>query len=93
MDYMSDDFAEALDLIVEGRCRDAYEKFREIYSTLPSFEKRVRLVAGRKAPQVGPFPSETDIDARHDRAISSFEDVKRSKARKAASLETRRAAR
>ncbi|TIN41358.1 MAG: hypothetical protein E5Y10_22715 [Mesorhizobium sp.] len=76
MDYMSDDFAEALDLIVEGRCREAYEKFRDVYPSLPSWQARTSLITARKVPQAQPFPTEADIDARHDRAIASFKPAK-----------------
>lgn len=76
MDYMSDDIAEALDLIVEGRGREAYEKFRDVYPSLPSWDARTSLIAARKAPQQRPFPTEAEIDARHDRAIASFKPTK-----------------
>lgn len=73
---MSPELEEICDLIVEGRTREAYQKARDYYPDLMTWEARARLIAARKAPQPKPFPTEAEIDARHDRAIASFKPAK-----------------
>ncbi|KQU77738.1 hypothetical protein ASD12_18230 [Mesorhizobium sp. Root102] len=69
---LSPKLEEICDLIVEGKCHEAYEKARDYCPGLMTWEARARLIAARNAPQAGPFPSEAEIDARHDRAVASY---------------------
>lgn len=69
---MSPELDEICDLIVEGKCREAYEKARDYCPDLMSWDARARLIAAREAPQASSFPAEAEIDARHDHAIASM---------------------
>ncbi|AEH88158.1 hypothetical protein [Mesorhizobium opportunistum] len=73
---MSPELEEICDLVVEGRCREAYEKARDYYPDMMSWDARARLIAARKAPQARPFPTEAEIDARHDRERFGLEENK-----------------
>lgn len=73
---MSPELDEICDLIVEGRNREAYQKARDYFRDLPTWEARARLIAARKVPHPRPFPTEAEIDARHDRAVASFTPTK-----------------
>ncbi|TGQ69548.1 hypothetical protein EN829_014870 [Mesorhizobium sp. M00.F.Ca.ET.186.01.1.1] len=82
---------EIADLIVEGRNREAYEKLRDWHGDhiglwSLTFDQRARHLAALKAPPIQPLPSEAEIDARHDRAVSSFEAVVKAKAAATAAL-------
>lgn len=59
---------ELADLIVEGRNKEAYSLLRDRYSGLPLYESRVRILAERAKPDRGPFPTDAEIDAHHNRA-------------------------
>lgn len=61
-----------IDLIVEGRCREAYEELREYWNMPTTWEARKRRIAARNAPSPYPPQTEQEIDARHDRAIRNF---------------------
>ena len=57
---------EVADLIVMGRCREAYDMLAS-YRRLESFEARRNVVEARNVIPSGPMPNEAEIDAKHDR--------------------------
>lgn len=63
---------EVGNLLVDGKCREAYEILRDHYPDLYSFEHRKRQVELRRSEAAKPQPPIAEIDAAHDRAMAGF---------------------
>lgn len=72
---------EVADLIVMGKCREAYDMLAS-YWRLNTFEARKDLIEARNIIPSGPMPTEAEIDAKHDRMWAELsEDYRNAQAR------------